>query len=363
MLRKRITLLIVLLLLLTGLSGVLAQDDMVPVRLQLQWVAQSQFAGYFAALDKGFYSDMGLDVTILEGAPEIIPQQVVASGGAEFGIAWVPKVLDANKEPGVDLVNIAQVFQRSGTLEVSFVNSGIQSVEDLDGRTVGAWLGGNELELYAAMRLVGLDPAEEDIQSQGFDMSQLLNGTYDAAEAMIYNEYAQILEATNPDTGELYTPDDFNVIDFNEVGTAMLQDHIFSRADWLAQEGNEDVATKFIAASLEGWIYCRDNFDECVNIVLDHGTLLGESHQRWQLNEINGLIWPSPNGVGVMDPALFDQTVSVAIEGKILDEAPPEGAYRTDLAEAAVSMLSDMGLDTVGDMWERTDVTLQPGGE
>ncbi len=173
------------------------------------------------------------------------------------------------------------------------------------------------------------------------------------------------LEQTNPDTGELYQPEDLNVINFNDVGTAMLQDHIFTNADWLAEEGNEDIATKFIAASMEGWIYCRDNFDDCVNIVLDHGTTLGESHQRWQLNEINALIWPSPDGIGIMDPDLWAQTVDVATEGGVITEAPPDSAYRTDLAQAALDMLTSMNpdIDVKGEDWQRTDVVLAPGGE
>ena len=136
-------------------------------------------------------------------------------------------------------------------------------------------------------------------------MSLLLNGELDAAQAMTYNEYAQVLEAVNPDTGELYQPEDLNVIDFNDVGTAMLQDHVFVNADWLAEEGNEDIAVAFLKASFRGWIHCRDNPDECVEIVLDNGSTLGESHQTWQLNEISKLIWPSPAGIGIMDEELW----------------------------------------------------------
>jgi NitT/TauT family transport system substrate-binding protein len=351
---------------LVTLSGVSAQD-LVPIRLQLQWVAQSQFAGYYAALDQGFYEEEGLDVTILEGAVEIVPQQVVASGGAEFGIAWVPKVLES-REAGADLVNIAQVFQRSGTLEISFVDTGIESVEDFAGMRIGTWGFGNEHELFAAMRAVDIDPNNPDdvtIVQQPFDMSLLLNGEVDAAEAMIYNEYAQVLEAVNPDTGELYTPEDLNVIDFNDVGTAMLQDHIFTSEAWLAEEGNEDIAVKFLRASFRGWAFCRDNFDTCVEIVLDNGSTLGESHQQWQLNEINGLIWPSPNGIGILDEALWGQTVAVALEGEVITAEPTEGAYRTDLAQAALDgLMADYpDLDLTGEDWERIEVMLQPGGE
>ena len=337
--------------------------EMIPIRLQLQWVTQSQFAGYYAALDQGFYADEGLDVTILEGAVEIVPQQVVAAGDAEFGIAWVPKML-ASREQGADLVNIAQVFQRSGTLEISWADSGIAEPADWAGKRVGTWGFGNEFELFAALRQAGIepdDPAQVEIVQQPFDMSLLLNRDIDAAEAMIYNEYAQVLEATNPDTGELYKPEDLNVINFNDVGTAMLQDHIFARESWLAEAGNEDIAVKFLRASFKGWIFCRDNFDACVQTVLDNGSTLGEGHMRWQLNEINALIWPSPAGIGMMDDALYQQTVDISTEFKVLENAPDEGAVRTDLAQQALDSLSDT--DTTGEGFTKQSVEITPGGE
>lgn len=345
-------------------AGVSAQDDLVKIRLQLQWVAQSQFAGYFAAHDLGFFEEEGLDVTILEGAVEIVPQQVVASGGAEFGIAWVPKVLESN-EAGVNLVNIAQIFQRSGTLMVSFVDTGVEAVEDFAGLRVGTWGFGNEHELFAAMRAAGIDPENTDdvtIVQQPFDMSLLMNGDLDVAQAMTYNEYAQVLEQVNPDTGELYQPEELNVIDFNDVGTAMLQDHVFANAEWLAEEGNADIAVAFLRAVYRGWIHCRENFDACVEIVLDNGSTLGESHQQWQLNEINKLIWPSPAGIGIMDADLWAQTVAVSLESGIIMAEPGMDAYRTDLAQAALDSLGE-DVDATGDMWEPTSITLREGGD
>jgi NitT/TauT family transport system substrate-binding protein len=361
----RLLMCVVLVIAFSGMA--LQAQELTPINLQLQWVAQSQFAGYFAAKDLGFYEDEGLDVTILEGAVEIVPQQVVASGGAEFGIAWVPKVLESN-EQGVNLVNIGQVFQRSGTLEVSFVDTGIESVEDFRGMRIGTWGFGNEHELFAAMRAAGIDPENPDdvtIIQQPFNMALLLEGGLDAAEAMTYNEYAQVLEAINPATGELYQPEDLNVIDFNDVGTAMLQDHIFTNADWLAEEGNEEIAIALLKASFRGWIHCRDNFDECVEIVLNNGTTLGQSHQTWQLNEINKLIWPSPAGIGIMDAELWAKTVAVAIDGAVIMAEPPETAYRTDLAEAALAALTEdyPDLDVTGEMYEPVEVELLEGGE
>lgn len=337
-------------------------DELTPVSLQLQWVTQSQFAGYYAALEEGFWADQCLDVTIKEGAVEIVPQQVVAAGDAEFGIAWVPKML-ASREQGADLVNIAQVFQRSGTQQVAWADSGITSVADWAGKRVGTWGFGNEWEVYAALRQAGIEPddtSQVTIVQQPFDMSLLLNREIDVAQAEVYNEYAQLLEATNPETGELYQPEDFTVFDYNDVGTAMLQDHIFVRGDWLAEEGNEDIAERFLRGAFQGWIFCRDNFDDCVQIVLDAGPTLGESHMQWQLNEINNLIWPSPNGVGVMDQALYDQTVAIATEFGVITENPGDDALRTDLALAALEGIDG---DTTGANFEKIEVELAPGGE
>lgn len=340
-----------------------ATAELTPVRLQLQWVTQSQFAGYYAALAQGFYADEGLDVTILEGAVEIVPQQVVAAGEAEFGIAWVPKML-ASREAGADLVNIAQVFQRSGTLQVAWADAGIASVEDWAGKRVGTWGFGNEWEVFAALRQAGIEPddaGQVTIVQQPFDMSLLLNREIDLAQAMTYNEYAQLLEATNPDTGELYQPEDFTVFNYNDVGTAMLQDHVFARESWLAEAGNEDLAVRFLRASFKGWIFCRDNFDECVNTVLENGPTLGEGHMRWQLNEVNALIWPSPQGIGMMDEGAYQQTVDISTEFKVLTKAPDETAYRTDLAQKALEGLADA--DTKGESFQKQTVEVTPGGE
>jgi NitT/TauT family transport system substrate-binding protein len=330
------------------------------VRLQLQWFAQAQFAGYYAAIDQGFYEDQCLEVEILEGGVDIVPQQVLASGGAEFGLAWVPKAL-VSREAGADIINIGQVFERSGTLMVSWADSGITSPEDWEGKKVGNWGFGNEYELLAAIEM--FDVQDVELVGQDFTMSALLNREIDSAEAMTYNEYAQVLEAENPETGELYQPEDLSVIDFNEVGTAMLQDAVWVNAEWLAE--NEDVSRRFLEASFEGWIYCRENPDDCVQSVLDAGSTLGLSHQTWMMNEINALIWPASNGIGVMNEDLWNQTVEIAttqipdLQGvEISDDV-----YRADLAEEAVAALEERGLDVNGEDWERVEVELQPGGE
>ena len=339
-------------------------DSVDAVSLQLQWVTQAQFAGYFAAVDQGIYNRFCLDVTIREGGVDIVPQQQLASGATDFAVSWVPKAL-VSREGGMDIVNVAQIFQRSGTLQVSWADSGINSPADLAGKVVGNWGWGNEFELLAGSRQAGLDPSSDyTLVQQSFDMLALLTGEIDAAQAMIYNEYAQVLEATNPATGGLYQASDLSVIDWNDVGTAMLQDAIWADGARLAGDDDyADVTTRFVAGSLEGWAYCRDNSASCVDIVLANGSALGESHQTWQMNEINGLIWPSPDGVGMMATGLWDQTVDVSTSESILAAAPDSGAYTTTYAAAALDILNGRGMDTTGQNWRATTVKLNPGGE
>jgi NitT/TauT family transport system substrate-binding protein len=344
-------------------------ESLTPVSLQLQWVTQAQFAGYYAAVDQGFYEDQCLDVEILEGGVEIVPQTQLASGAADFAIAWVPKAL-ASIEQGAGITNISQVFQRSGTLQVSWADSGITEPADLEGKKVGNWGFGNEFELFAGLTEAGLSPEDVELVQQNFDMQALLNKEIDAAQAMTYNEYAQLLEATNPDTGELYTPEDFSVINWNDVGTAMLQDAIWASTERLQNEPEyRDTAVRFVAASLQGWAFCRDDPEACVDIVVAQGSALGQSHQLWQMNEINKLIWPSPaDGVGTMDPALWDQTVQVSLNAQndqgstVITQDPPESAYVTDINAEAIAMLIDMGVDVVGENFTEIEVTLNEGG-
>ncbi len=334
------------------------------VTLQLQWVAQSQFAGYYAAVDEGFYEGFCLDVEIIEGGVDIVPQQQLGSGAVDYAIAWVPKAL-VSREEGIDIVNVAQVFQRSGTLQVSFADAGITGPADLAGKKVGSWGFGNEFELLAGSRTSGVEPGDDyEIVQQNFDMLALINGEIDAAQAMIYNEYAQVLETENEETGELYQPEDLNIIDWNDVGTAMLQDAIWADSPRLADdEAYQDQTTRFVAASLQGWAWCRDNAQGCVDVVLNNGTTLGSSHQAWQLNEVNGLIWPSPGGAGVMDTDLWDQTVEVATSEEVLSAAPDDGSFTTEYAEAAIELLAERDVDVNGESWERVEVELLPGGE
>jgi NitT/TauT family transport system substrate-binding protein len=345
-----------------------ACTELTPVTLQLQWFVQAQFGGYYAAKDKGYYEEQCLDVTILEGGVDIVPQTVLAQGGADFAISWVPKAL-ASREQGAGIVDVAQVFRTSGTLQVSWADSNITTAADLKGKKVGNWGFGNEYELFAGMTAAGLDPAKDvELVQQQFDMQALLNRDIDAAQAMTYNEYAQVLESVNPDTGELYQPSDFNAINWNTEGTAMYQDAIWASEERLADPAYQDLTQRFVTASLKGWIQCRDNAQECADIITANGSKLGASHQLWMMNEVNKLIWPSAMGVGVIEPELWAQTVSVSLNTKNLEGAtiitaePPAEAYTNQYAEAANAALTAEGLNTTGDAYAPIEVTLNEGG-
>ncbi|MEX2103276.1 MAG: ABC transporter substrate-binding protein [Gaiellaceae bacterium] len=347
-----------------GQAGGTGPAEMQDVTLQLKWVTQAQFAGYYAAKEQGYYEEEGLNVTIRPGGPDIVPEQVVLGGQAEFGINWLDNTL-ATRDQGGEITNIAQVFTRSGMTEITWADSGLEAITDLEGKKVGVWLGGNEHKLFAALNKNGLDPQSDvEIVAQPFDMNLFVNREIDAAAAMTYNELAQVLEQENPDTGALYTLDDLNVFLMSELGTGALEDGIFVRSDWIEDEGNQDIATRFLKASFKGWVYCRDNAEECLQTVLDNGPTLGEGHQRWQLNEINKLIWPAPLGVGVMEPESWEITKQIATDyGIVKNEVDDAATYRSDIAEAAMQQLADEGADVNGEGWQAQTVEVTPGGE
>jgi NitT/TauT family transport system substrate-binding protein len=335
------------------------------VTLQLKWVTQSQFAGYYAAKALGYYKAFGLDVTLKLGGPSITPEQVVASGGAQLGIDWLPSLL-ATRDTGTNLENIAQMFARSGMTEIAKKSTGITSIAAMRDKTVGVWCCGNQFELYAALTKHGMDPEHNKgvkIFNQPFDMNAFLQGKIQAAAAMTYNELAQVLESKNPATGKLYTLNDLNVFKLQNEGTGMLEDGLFADQSWVS--GNRDVAMRFIAASDRGWIYCRDHVTQCTTIVLQNGPTLGKTHQTWQMNEINKLIWPNAKGIGVMSPAGFKQTAAIALKYKVIKKAASTKAYDPTLAKAALQYLKNhvKGIDVTGKGYKPITVKLTAGGK
>jgi NitT/TauT family transport system substrate-binding protein len=341
--------------------------ELTKVKLQLQWLTQGQFAGYYAALSEGFYEEEGLDVEIIPSGGDIVPQDALAQGEVDYAIAWVPKVL-GSIEQGANIPNVAQIFERSATLQVSFKDADITSPADLAGKKVGSWGYGNEWELFAGLNKA--DVTDFELVTQAFDMLGLLNGDIDAAQAMTYNEYAQLLETVNPDTGELYTPDDFNVIDWNDEGTAMLQDAIWADADRLASDqAYAETTVKFIKASIKGWAFARDNAEDSATIVTEAGSTLGASHQLWMVNEVNKLLWPNTTGgLGLVDESAWAATVEMALGtsnetgATIITSEPPSTAYSNEYVTKALAELTEEGVDVVGEGFSPLTVTLNEGG-
>ncbi|GAA3876523.1 ABC transporter substrate-binding protein [Leifsonia kafniensis] len=340
-----------------------------PVSLQLQWSAQAQFAGYYAAVDQGYYRDEGLDVTIKEGGSDIVPQDALAAGDVDYAISWVPKVL-GSIEQGANITDVAQIFERSATTQISFKDKNITSPADLKGKNVGSWGYGNEWELFAGMQKDGVQLSDINLVQQAFDMSGFLAGDIDAAQAMTYNEYAQVLETINPKTGKLYQPDELNVINWNDVGTAMLQDAIWANADKLTSDSDyADQTVKFIKASIKGWIFAAGDPQKAADIVAGAGSQLPAGHQLWMTNEVNKLIWPSTNGIGMIDEAAWKNTVDIAMNTKnetgatIITKDPPETAYSNEYVTKALDELKADGVDVMGADFKPITVTLKEGGE
>ncbi|MEV8134392.1 ABC transporter substrate-binding protein [Microbacterium aurantiacum] len=350
-------------------------ETMTSVSLQLQWLPQAQFAGYYVALDQGYFEDEGFtDVEILPSGGDIVPQDALLAGEVDFAIAWVPKVLGSLEASGAELTDIAQVFQDSGTLQVSWADSGIESVADFEGKRIGSWGFGNEWEIFAAMAEEGLDASTVSIVTQDFSMNALLDRDVDAAQAMTYNEWAQILEVVNPDTGELYQPEDFDVVSYQDTAGAMLQDAIWADTARLESDpAYADAAVRFLKAVVKGWVFARDNPEEAAQITYDAAINaeaafpVGPTHQLWQMNEVNKLIWTGGE-FGVVDQAAWDQTVAGALAAvnqdglNLLTAEPPASAFSNEYIEQALAELQDEGVEVAG-TYTPIEVTLTEGGQ
>jgi len=346
------------------------------VKLQLQWLPQAQFAGYYVALDQGYFEEEGFDdVEVLPSGGDIVPQDALVAGDVDFAVAWVPKVLGTLENQGVELTDIAQVFQKSGTTQVSWKDSNITSVDDFEGKRIGSWGFGNEWEIFAAMADKGLDASTVQITTQDFSMNALLDKDVDAAQAMTYNELAQLLETVNPATGQLYTMDDINVISYEDTAGAMLQDAIWADTQRLADDpAYADAATRFLKAVVKGWVFARDNPTEAADITYKAATApgvdafpVGPTHQLWQMNEVNKLIWTGGD-FGMIDSAAWDKTVEGALKAvnqdglNLITTAPADSAYSNEYIEKALTALKDEGV-TVDGEYTPIDVTLTEGGQ
>lgn len=350
-------------------------EPITEISLQLQWLPQAQFAGYYIAQELGYFEEEGFEsVEIVPSGGDIVPQDALAAGDVDFAIAWVPKVLGTIEASGVELTDIAQVFQKSGTTQVSWAGSGITSVADFEGKRIGSWGYGNEWEIFAAMAAEDLDSTSVSITTQDFSMNALLDGDVDAAQAMTYNELAQVLETVNPETGELYTLDDLDVIHYEDTEGAMLQDAIWADTQRLDEDpAYADAAVRFLKAIIKGWLYARDNVEDAAELVWDVASTaelaypVGPVHQLWQLNEVNKLIWDGST-FGTIDEGAWAKTVAGALAAvnqdglNLITAEPPASAYSNDYIQAALEALEQDGITVDGD-YTPIEVVLTVGGQ
>lgn len=283
------------------------------VSLQLKWVPQAQFAGYYVAAAKGFYKDAGLDVKIKPGGPDINPSQVIAGGGADVVVDWMPSALAA-REKGVPLVNIAQVFQRSGMELTCRNDSGVKTPADFKGKTLGVWFSGNEYPFLSWMSKLGYKTSGGadgvTVLKQGFNVDPLLQKQAACISTMTYNEYWQLIEAG-------MKPADLTVFKYESEGVATLEDGLYTTEAKLKDPAAVNRLARFVKASMRGWAYAMAHQDEAVKIVLaaDSSGAQNAAHQMRQMSEIAKLIPAGTHGLGYLDDGAAARTVSVLLAG------------------------------------------------
>ena len=305
-----------------------------PLTLQLKWVTQAQFAGYYVAEDKGFYDEENLDVTIQPGGPDIAPTQVLAGGGADIAVEWMPAALAA-REKGLPIVNIAQPFKSSGMMLTCLKESGVTDpATDFKGKTLGVWFFGNEYPFLSWMAHLGLPttggPDGVTVLKQGFNVDPLLQKQASCISTMTYNEYGQVLDAG-------ISPDDLVTFKYEDQGVATLEDGLYTLESTLADPAMEDRLVRFVRASMKGWKYAEENPEEAAQIVLDNDETGAqtEAHQVRMMQEVAKL---TAGSNGALDEADYQRTVDTLLAGgsdPVISKAP-DGAWTHAITDKAL---------------------------
>ncbi|GGX42614.1 nitrate ABC transporter substrate-binding protein [Tateyamaria omphalii] len=312
-------------------GAAMAADD---VTLQLKWVTQAQFAGYYVALEKGFYGEEDLNVTIKPGGPDIAPTQVLAGGGADVTVEWMPAALAA-REKGLPMVNIAQPFKSSGMMLTCRKDAGVETTEDFPGKTLGVWFFGNEFPFLSWMSQLEIptdgSDAGVEVLKQGFNVDPILNGQAACVSTMTYNEYWQVIDAG-------LSPDDLTVFKYEDNGVATLEDGLYVLEENLTDPAFEDKMVRFVRASMKGWKYAEENPDEAAEIVLefDETGAQTEKHQKRMMGEVAKL---TAGSNGALAPADYERTVQSLLSGgsdPVISKAP-EGAWTHQITDKALN--------------------------
>ncbi len=313
-------------------SGAWAADDL---SLQLKWVTQAQFAGYYVAKDKGFYEEEGLNVTIKPGGPDIAPVQVLAGGGADVTVEWMPAALAA-REKGLPIVNIAQPFKKTGMMLTCLKESGITDPKtDFKGKTLGVWFSGNEYPFLSWMNHLGLKtdggPDGVTVLKQGFNVDPLLQKQAACISTMTYNEYGQVLNAG-------IKPEDLVTFKYDDQGVATLEDGLYVLEDKLKDPAMEDKLARFVRASMKGWNYVKDHPDEAAEIVIENDETGAQTleHQKYMATEVAKLL---DTGTGALDEGDYKRTVETLLSGGSdpVISKEPEGAWSHAVTDKAAA--------------------------
>lgn len=310
-----------------GLASASAADKLT---LQLKWVTQAQFAGYFVAKDKGLYEAEGLDVEIKPGGPNIAPEQIIAGGGADVIVDWMGAALAA-REKGVPLVNVAQPYKNAGLEIVCPKDGPIKKIDDFKGHTIGVWFYGNEVPFFALMNKYGIPteggPDGVTVLQQSFDVQPLIQKQADCIHVMTYNELGQAIDAG-------YTLDKLTVFSYTEMGDNLLEDGLYALEPALKDPAFKDKLVRFVRASMKGWAYAKANPDEAAEIVLDNDTTGAQTmaHQLYMIKEVAKLLGDSD---GVLDEAAYDRTEAAVLAQKIITKKP-EGAWTHEITDLAL---------------------------
>ncbi len=311
-------------------GGAQAADD---VTLQLKWVTQAQFAGYYVAKEKGYFEAEGLNVTIMPGGPDIAPEQVIAGGGADVIVDWMPAALAA-REKGLALVNIAQPFKHSGLMLTCLKESGVATPADFKGKTLGVWFFGNEYPFLSWMGTLGLSTEGGadgvTVLKQGFNVDPLLQKQAACISTMTYNEYGQVLDAG-------ISADDLVTFKYEDQGVATLEDGLYVMEDKLADPAFEDKMVRFVRAAMKGWKDAEANPDEAAGIVLknDETGAQTEAHQKFMMGEVAKL---TAGSNGALDDADYARTVKTLLAGGSdpVITKEPEGAFTHAITDKAL---------------------------
>ncbi len=310
-------------------TAAFAADD---VTLQLKWVTQSQFAGYYVALENGFYEEEDLNVTINPGGPDIAPTQVLAGGGADVTVEWMPAALAA-REKGLPMVNIAQPFKSSGMMLTCRKDAGVATTDDFAGKTLGVWFFGNEFPFLSWMSQLGLATDGSDggveVLKQGFNVDPILNGQAACVSTMTYNEYWQVIDAG-------LTPDELVTFKYEDQGVATLEDGLYVLEDNLNDKAFQNKMVRFVRASMKGWKWAEENPEDAAMIVLEYDETGAqtEAHQIRMMGEIAKLTAGSD---GTLDPADYERTVASLLSGGSdpVISKEPEGAWTHSITDKA----------------------------